>query len=51
MRVTEAEDAKKVGNMVRFHCKMTGLSQIELAAFAGLGKTVIFDIEKGKLSP
>lgn len=31
------------------HCrKQSGLSQQELAKFAGLGKTVIFDIEKGK---
>ena len=36
--------------MVRFHRKKSGLSQEALAVFAGLGKTVIFDIEKGKLT-
>ena len=29
---------------------MTGLSQAELAKFAGVGKTVVFDLEHGKLS-
>lgn len=29
---------------------MSGLSQTELALLAGVGKTVIFDIEKGKLT-
>lgn len=33
---------------VRFHRKKSGLSQIELAKLSGVGKTVIFDIEKGK---
>lgn len=41
---------KKLGAMVRFHRKMAKLSQIELATFAGLGKTVVFDIEQGKES-
>ncbi len=36
--------------MVRFHRKKSGLSQAELASLAGVGKTVIFDIEKGKPS-
>lgn len=35
---------------VRFHRKKSGLTQAELAKFAGLGKTVIFDIEQGKSS-
>ena len=39
-----------IGKMVRFHRKKSRLSQAELAKFAGTGKTVIFDIEKGKLS-
>ncbi len=30
--------------------KQSGLSQQALAKFAGVGKTVIFDIEKGKQS-
>lgn len=43
-------DAKQIGKMIRFHRKQSGLSQEELAKLGGLGKTVIFDIEKGKLS-
>lgn len=42
--------AKHIGEMVRFHRKKAGLSQAELGRYAGLGKTVIFDIENGKLS-
>lgn len=39
-----------ISTMIRFHRKMSGLSQTELALLAGVGKTVIFDIEKGKLT-
>lgn len=39
-----------LGEMIRFHRKKSGLSQLEFAKLAGLGKTVIFDIENGKLS-
>jgi len=37
-----------IGRMVKFHRKKAGLNQKELADLAGLGKTVVFDIEKGK---
>ena len=40
----------KIGLMVRLHRKKSGLSQEQLAQLAGVGKTVIFDIENGKLS-
>lgn len=40
----------KLGILVRFHRKKSGLSQNELAQLAGLGKTAVFDVEKGKLS-
>lgn len=43
-------DAKFLGELVLFHRKKSGLSQKELGNLAGLGKTVIFDVEKGKLS-
>lgn len=43
-------DIKHIGKMIRFHRKKSGLSQEELAKLASLGKTVIFDIEKGKLT-
>lgn len=39
-----------IGNMVRRHRKAAGLSQLELAELAGVGKTVVFDVEKGKES-
>lgn len=40
----------KIDKVVRFHRKKAGLSQAALAEMAGLGKTVVFDIEKGKLT-
>lgn len=38
----------QLSKIVRFHRKKSGLSQAELAVLSGVGKTVIFDIEKGK---
>lgn len=43
-------DTNKMAAMIRFHRKKSGLSQAELGRIAGLGKTVIFDVEKGKIS-
>jgi len=37
-------------DIVRQHRRSSGLSQSELAKIAGVGKTVIFDIEHGKES-
>ena len=37
-------------SIVREHRRLSGLSQVELAKLAGVGKTVIFDIEHGKES-
>ena len=34
--------------IIREHRKAAGLSQLQLADMAGVGKTVVFDIEKGK---
>ncbi len=36
------------GAMIRFHRKKAGLSQKELADLSGVGKTIVFDLEKGK---
>ncbi len=36
--------------IVRFHRKRSGLSQSELARLAGVGKTVVFDLEHSKPS-
>ncbi|MGD0665851.1 MAG: helix-turn-helix domain-containing protein [Rhabdochlamydiaceae bacterium] len=43
-------DSKVLGQMVRYHRKQSGLTQEALGRMAGLGKTVVFDIEKGKLN-
>ena len=37
-----------ISDIVWFHRKKSGLSRIQLADLAGVGKTVIYDIEKGK---
>ncbi len=37
-----------IGRIVRFHRKQSGLSQAELAISVGVGKTTIYDIERGK---
>lgn len=39
---------EKIARMVRFHRKKAKLTQLELAKLAEIGKTVVFDIEKGK---
>jgi HTH-type transcriptional regulator/antitoxin HipB len=37
-----------LSEIVKFHRKQAGLTQKGLADLAGVGKTVIFDIESGK---
>lgn len=39
-----------IANLIHYYRKQSGLSQQELARLAGVGKTVIYDIEKGKES-
>ncbi len=41
---------KNLGRIVRFHRKKSGLTQLQLADLAGVGKTVVFDVENGKES-
>lgn len=36
------------GKLIRCHRKKSGLTQKQLADMAGVGKTVVFDIEHGK---
>lgn len=43
-------DAKQIGKMIRYHRKKSGITQQELGKLAQLGKTVVFDVENGKLS-
>lgn len=40
----------EIAKIVHYYRKQSGLSQQELARLAGVGKTVVFDIEKGKES-
>ncbi|MHC1707275.1 MAG: helix-turn-helix domain-containing protein [Bacteroidales bacterium] len=37
-----------LSKIIKRHRKAAGLSQLQLADMAGIGKTVVFDIEKGK---
>jgi HTH-type transcriptional regulator / antitoxin HipB len=39
---------KILAKVIRRHRKVAKLSQLQLAEMAGVGKTVVFDIEKGK---
>lgn len=41
-------DSINIGKMVRHYRKERRLSQMELAGLAGVGKAVVFDVEKGK---
>jgi len=36
--------------VIRMHRKAAGLSRVQLAELAGVGKTVIYDVEQGKKS-
>lgn len=44
----KAKTMKNIGETIKFHRKKAGLSRIQLAEIAGVGKNVIFDIEHGK---
>jgi HTH-type transcriptional regulator/antitoxin HipB len=37
-----------LGTFIKDHRKKAGLTQLELAGLAGVGKTTVFDIEKNK---
>ena len=41
-------NTEQLSEVIRFHRKKSGLTQKGLADLAGAGKTVIYDIEKGK---
>jgi transcriptional regulator with XRE-family HTH domain len=41
-------DSKDLARVMLMHRKAAGLSRIQLSEMAGVGKTVIYDIEKGK---
>ncbi|MCH8218537.1 MAG: helix-turn-helix transcriptional regulator [Planctomycetes bacterium] len=46
----EPQHVQDIGAVIRFHRKQSGLSQRGLADMAGVGKTAVFDLEKGKTS-
>jgi len=39
-----------LADIIKFHRKKSGLTQNGLADLAGVGKTVVFNLEKGKTS-
>ena len=41
---------EQLSDSIHYHRKKSGLSREELARLAGVGKTAVFDIEKGKKS-
>lgn len=43
-------DPETLADVIKKHRKAARLSQIQLAEMAGVGKTVVYDIEKGKES-
>ncbi|MCB1215072.1 MAG: helix-turn-helix domain-containing protein [Deltaproteobacteria bacterium] len=44
------QDSNQLASLLSFHRKKSGLSQLRLADLAGVGKTVIYDLEHGKIS-
>lgn len=43
-----SSDWPPFGEVVRYHRRRAGLTQPELARIAGVGRTVVLDVEKGK---
>ncbi|PWU13680.1 MAG: transcriptional regulator [Bdellovibrio sp.] len=43
-------DKKSLAELVRFRRKQAGLSQLQLAELAGVGKTLVFNVEKGNIN-
>lgn len=41
-------ESQLLANTIKEHRKAAGLTQLQLAELAGVGKTSVFDIEKGK---
>ncbi len=39
-----------IGQMIQFHRKKAGLSRMDLAQLASLGKTVIYELEHGRMT-
>jgi len=43
-------NSQRLADVIKLHRKAAKLTQVELAEMAGVGKTVVFDIERGKES-
>lgn len=43
-------DGKILANLIKSNRKSAGLSQLELAELAGVGKTLVFNLEKGQVN-
>jgi len=41
-------NSNDIAKMIKYYRKQSGLSQKDFAKIAGIGKTALFDIEKGK---
>lgn len=41
---------KQLANIIRYHRKRSGLTQLELAEMSGVGKNMIYELENGKQS-
>ena len=41
-------EPKTLARIIKKHRKTAKISQLQLAELAGIGKTVVFDLEKGK---
>ncbi len=41
---------QQLANIIRFHRKRSGLTQLELAEMAGVGKNMVYELENGKQS-
>jgi HTH-type transcriptional regulator/antitoxin HipB len=44
------EQSQELAEVIKLHRKAAKLSRVQLAELAGVGKTVVYDIEKGKES-
>lgn len=42
--------ASEIGQIIKFHRGKAGLTRLQLADLAGIGKSALFDMEKGKTS-
>lgn len=41
---------EQLADLIKYHRKRSGLTQIQLAEMAGVGKNLVYELEKGKQS-